>query len=214
MSFAIRQTFKPRNLVQELDPEDKYVNTEQENQLEKTQAIIEKIKQFANKSSHESLLSAEDFQILLKSSSINPEYNLSATSDVNNVMVDKQNKKIKTTSKTAPKDAFGFSTSSISDSTNGKQYGNLGEVLDRELEKISSRQNKHEDSDEDKEDDEDDEDDEEEKKQQIRKEKEAKRLYSYAYPISSSMVRGYVPRRGGMAGAGIRKTALGMSDSF
>jgi hypothetical protein len=257
MSFAIRQTFKPRVLPGQLDSTDPMAQNAAYDP-EEAQQIITAIKQFNQRSSHENLLVGNDLKEILRNSSINPDTNPLAREMVEEMVRAKEAKhgKINNPTVRAPVDTFGFSNSSVDQFASSKRSAAMEAELKRELDEIRAKRREERGGPDDEdfdtsdlpeevvkqiaamrggspldEDDEDADEDADEKKASdpaassskvVRGEAEkarqestrARRVLAYGYPARASMVRGFTPRTGGSGGAGIKKTAMGMADSF
>jgi len=240
MSFAIRPTYKTRSIVS-LDPEN---DGEISHNPEDSEEIISKIRQFTTRSSHENVLSSQDFKEILRNSSINPDINPLAKKSVDEVMKRKEANSKGVSNYVNPTDVgntHGFSTNSADNFYTGVRSAKMEKELKREIDAIRiAKKTKDAENDRDIPDDiakqisamrgdvepddsesidEPENDDDlsaasESKLKRIELAK-AKRVLSYSHPARASMVRGFVPRTGGSGGGmGVRKTALGMSDSF
>ena len=232
MSFAIRQTYKPRALVNNNDDTESSVYDPEE-----AQRIITAVKHFTQRS--HSIMTPAELREALRKSSINPDVNPSVRDSVESLI--KSFKESETNHNAAVKNAVnnmhGFSNASTSGFNTNVFKNLLDEELKRELSKVSSESKDSSSSSSSSsssnnlasggvqqtvEEEEEEEDastgskTEKETDEEYQKRLEAaknRRMLSIGYPSRASMLRGWVNRTTGSSG-GIRRTAHGMVDAF
>ena len=234
-SFAVRQTFKPRMQTNQDDIGDSTPYDPEE-----AGQIIAAIKHFSTRSSHENVLSANDLREVLRGSSINPDTNPLAKKNVDELMKGKEaisSSPVPTIKDTPTVEAIGFSSSSIEDSIRDNVPPKWITSFEKNW-KIFEEEKKDEEDDRDIPDDIkrqleamrgdddhpqilDDTLNDENNEATLNEERtarmeliKAKRILAYSHPARASMARGFIPRTSGMAGAGIKRVATGISDGF
>ena len=180
-SFSVRPVYKPR-FSGHVDLQEKRRNRE------KLEKVMETVGKFSRKSGHSSLVSASALRELIKSSSINPDFN-PRTRKLFDDMINQKSRENVLASKDQKhyNQSFGFSTSSNAQTNSSK----LSDVIDQELSKIPEDSSS------------------EETQEELKNVKNP----SFNQSARASLSRGFY-RSNSMVGACVRKTALGVADGF
>jgi len=140
MSFAIRATYKSRM------PASTNTSTTGDDNLpdrEETQEVIDTMRRFSQRSSHENTMTVAELQNIISKSSLNPDINPSARKGVEAMLKavaarqtpeDPQSKDLE--------NSHGFSTGSVNKFNTNVQSAKMGRALKRELDAIKERRHK------------------------------------------------------------------------
>lgn len=136
MSFAIRQTWKPR-----------FVNNDESGPVvmpneEETKAIVAAIQKFKQKSAHSNIQNLAELQTVLSKSSINPEINPGAKSGVETILHGKNETQAESSIEqlmNVPPTTSGFSSQSTTRYNVRNQVSRLEKELAKELEEIKQQ---------------------------------------------------------------------------
>lgn len=233
MSFAIRPIFKPRNShIHNVDDNFTTVPNHEE-----TKQIIMAIQKFKQKSSHDKLINPAELSGILRKSSVNPEINPAARDGVESMLARKDAESdsvddLLDTSSDIP-NTHGFSSLATNASRVSHLQSRLQKELDKELQEIKNRFRQDNTTDNSQSSSSDSsntstgssntnnasdintENKSNNSADNARKElAKSKRNVSYGFPAQASLARGFIYRTGGMQGNAVRKTGLGIIDSF
>lgn len=138
MSFAIRAVYKNRGL---LPVSSNAVDDNSYFDPDEAQAIINTIKHFTTRSSHENIMSQAEMRDALRNSSINPDTNPMARDSVDAMLKDKEKRVLSRFEDPPVRDAnaHGFSTGSTGKMSSGILGARMGRELERELDLVRSR---------------------------------------------------------------------------
>lgn len=137
MSFAIRQTWKPRFNPNLDDSNPVSLPDEQE-----TKAIITAIQKFKQKSAHSNIQNIAELQTVLSKSSVNPEINPGAKQGVESILRGKNDNQAESTIEQlmdVPATTSGFSSQSTTRFNVRTQVDKLEKELAKELEEIKQQ---------------------------------------------------------------------------
>ena len=137
MSFAIRQTWKPR-----FNPNLDNSNPVSMPDEQETKAIITAIQKFKQKSAHSNIQNIAELQTVLSKSSINPEINPGAKQGVESILRGKNDNQAESTIEQlmdVPATTSGFSSQSTTRFNVRTQVDKLEKELAKELEEIKQQ---------------------------------------------------------------------------